>query len=143
MTLEDFLDKFKESFSDYVEHVVLSWYLRNAKMEAFKLETMPGHMMSFVADFAQNIKVIKRSETAEEYFHRPEVAIHGIVSGFKSADGGRQYQMTHTTSSDYRFKIRNIFTYFHSTLNTGRKIASLFTAVSRRLLLRHWKKQQS
>ena len=71
MTLEDFLEKFKESFSDYVEHVVLSWYLRNAKMEAFKLETMPGHMMSFVADFAQNIKVIKRSETAEEVLSPP------------------------------------------------------------------------
>ena len=33
LSLQDFEDKFKAGFPDYTEHVIVSWYLRNAKAE--------------------------------------------------------------------------------------------------------------
>ena len=103
MELASFLEKFRDAFPGYVEHVVLSWYLRNAKSEAFALATMPTHMASLVADFAQNIQVVKRWEVAEEYFHRPEIALHGILSGMRSACDGKHHQTSHITTCDYRY----------------------------------------
>ena len=94
------MDKFQTNFHDYVEHLVLSWYLRNAKIEGLTI-SLPHNTVSLIADFAQNIEVVKKWETAEEYFHRPEIAMHGIVSGFK-LDNGDLYQMCHITTSDYR-----------------------------------------
>ena len=60
LDLPSYLAKFKEEFQKYVQHLVVSWYLRNAKAEAFAQDRMPPNMMSFIADFAQNIEVIKR-----------------------------------------------------------------------------------
>ena len=103
MSFETFLDNFKSDFSDYVEHVVLSWYLKNAKADGFDLEKMPAHMTSLVADFAQNIQVVKQWEVAEEYFHWPEIALHGILSGMRSGIDGKPHQISHITTSDYRY----------------------------------------
>ena len=103
MKLTEFCERFSEDFPSYVEHLVIAWYLRNAKSEGFSAESMPPHMLSMIADFAQNIQVIKRLETAEEYFKRPEIALHGVVSGFVSAADGKMYEMSHVTSSDYRY----------------------------------------
>lgn len=64
---------------------------------------MPPHMLSMIADFAQNVQVVKRAETAEEYFKRPEIALHGVISGFVSVTDGEMYEMSHVTSSDYRY----------------------------------------
>ena len=102
MSLKSFEDKFKLNFPDYVEHVVIAWYLSNAKAVGLSPASAPEHMMSMIGDFAQNIKVIKRHETAEEYFKRPEIAIHGIISGFVSSSDKKQTDMSHVTSSDYR-----------------------------------------
>ena len=102
MDLTSCLERFKDDFSEYVEHIILSWYLRNAKTEGFDLQRMPTHMVSFVADFAQNIQVEKRWEVAEEYFHKPEIALHGILSGMKSAANGQPHRISHVTTSDYR-----------------------------------------
>ena len=64
---------------------------------------MPPHMLSMVADFAQNVVVVKRWETAEEYFKRPEIALHGIISGFVSQADGKMHEMSHVTTSDFRY----------------------------------------
>ena len=64
---------------------------------------MPPHMLSMVADFAQNVVVVKRWETAEEYFKRPENALHGNISGFVSQADGKMHEMSHVTTSDFRY----------------------------------------
>ena len=56
-----------------------------------------------IGDFAQNILVKKRHETSEEYFKRPEIALHGIVSSFLASDNKMQMKTSHVTTSDYRF----------------------------------------
>ena len=101
LDLLTFTKKFHEKFPVFVNHVVIAWYLRNAKSVGLG-PLMPSHMITLIDDFAQNIEIIKRWETAEEYFHRPELAVHGIVSGIK-LESGEVYQISHITSSDYRY----------------------------------------
>ena len=102
MSLHNFEEKFQAGFPDYSEHVIVSWYLRNAKAEGLSPNFLPENTMWMIGDFAQNIKVIKRHETAEEYFKRPEIALHGILSGFISSSDKRQHEMSLVTTSDYR-----------------------------------------
>ena len=86
-----------------MEHIVIAWYLRNAKTQGLSHDFVPPHMLWMIADFAQNIKVEKRFETAEEYFKKSEIALHGIVSGFNPVSESGSYQMSHVTTSDYRW----------------------------------------
>ena len=102
MSIREFENAFKSNFSDYVEHLVIAWYLRNAKTEGLSPQSLPEHMIWMIGDFAQNILVIKRHETAEEYFKRPEIALHGIISGFVSSSDKKQHKMSNVTSSDFR-----------------------------------------
>ena len=99
----EFSARFQKDFPHYVEHIVTAWYLRNAKSEGFSAASMPPHMLSMVADFAQNVVVVKRWETAEEYFKRPEIALHGIISGFVSQVDGKMHEMSHVCSSNFRY----------------------------------------
>ncbi len=105
MKVRSFEDRFEEAFPNFVEHKVIAWYLRNAKTEGLSQTSVPPHMMWMVADFAQNIEVVKRWETAEEYFKRPEIALHGIISGIFPMCGEVAYEISHVTSSDYRFTL--------------------------------------
>ena len=98
----DFEAKLKSVFPHYAEHLILSWYLSNAKTEGLSPKFLPEDTMWMIADFAQNIKVTKRWETAEEYFKRPEIALHGIVSGFLSSSDKKQHETSHVTTSDNR-----------------------------------------
>ena len=59
--------------------------------------------MWMIGDFAQNIEVIKRFETAEEFYKRPEICLHGIVSGFVSTSDKKKHEMSHVTSSDFKY----------------------------------------
>jgi hypothetical protein len=102
MSVKSFQEIFVSSFASYVEHIVISWYLRNAKAECFSTDLVPPHMMWMIADFAQNIKVEKRWETAEEYFKRHEIALHGIISGIAPVSNPGSYEISHVTSSDFR-----------------------------------------
>ena len=102
MSFTEFSETFKNVFPNYVEHIVIAWYLRNAKAEGLSVASMPPHMMWMIGDFAQNIEVVKKWETAEEYFKRPEIALHGIISGFVSSSDKSSHAMSHITSSDYR-----------------------------------------
>ena len=103
MTVKSFEDRLKTDFPHYAEHIVLAWYLRNAKAECLSPSQVPANMMWMIADFAQNIQVVKRYDTAEEYFKRPEIALHGIISGFVPVDKEGTYEMSHVTSSNYKY----------------------------------------
>ena len=105
MKVDTFEDIFKAAFPKYVEHQVIARYLRNAKAEGLSPPSVPPHMMWMIADFAQNIEVVKRWETAEEYFKRPEIALHGVISGITPMSGKEAYEISHVTSSDYRFTL--------------------------------------
>ena len=102
MSVKTFEDRLKTDFPKYVEHIVIAWYLRNAKAEGLAASSVPPHMMWMIADFAQNVQVVKRFETAEEFFKRKEIALHGIISGISPSDSEIGYEMSHVTSSDYR-----------------------------------------
>ena len=102
VSLADFCESFNSAFPVYVEHLVVGWYLSNAKAECLSTEFVLPNMLWMNGDFAQNIQVNKRWETAEEFFKRPEIAMHGIISGFVSATDGKSHEMTHVATSDYR-----------------------------------------
>ena len=102
MSLSFFRNRLSAEFPKYVEHLVIAWYLGNAKAEGCSDKYMPKHMMWMISDFAQNIEVVKRYETAEEYYKRPEIALHGTVSGMISAQDGKLHQISHAVSSDFR-----------------------------------------
>lgn len=105
-----FISKLVEDFPKFSEHQIIAWFLSNAKNAAFASKNVPDHMLTGVSDFAQNLLHIRKHETAEEYFKRPQTALHGTVSGISKTiineDGSRSHighHITQFTSSDYRF----------------------------------------
>ena len=107
-----FIEKFSEDFPQFSEHQIIAWYLANTKNVAFMAKNIPDHMLTGISDFAQNLLHIRKHETSEEYFKRPQTALHGTLSGISKAitneDGSISYvghRFTQLTSSDYRFYI--------------------------------------
>ena len=107
-----FIEKFSEDFPRFSEHQIIAWYLANTKNVAFMAKNIPDHMLTGISDFAQNLLHIRKHETSEEYFKRPQTALHGTLSGISKAitneDGSISYvghRFTQLTSSDYRFYI--------------------------------------
>ena len=56
MSIREFENAFKSNFSDYVEHLVIAWYLRNAKTEGLSTQSLPEHMIWMIGDFAQKAR---------------------------------------------------------------------------------------
>ena len=102
LTVKSFEERLKADFPHYAEHIVLAWYLRNAKTECLSPSQVPANMLWMIAYFAQSIQVVKRHETAKEYFNRPEIGLHGIISGFAPVDKEGTYEISHVTSSNYK-----------------------------------------
>ena len=107
---KSFIDKLVEDFPKFSEHQMIAWFLANTKNTAFLPKNIPEHMLTGVSDFAQNLLHIRKHETSEEYFKRPQTALHGTMCGISKVivneDGSTSHvghRFTQLTSSDYRF----------------------------------------
>ena len=97
--------KTKRSFKSYAKHKLEAWHLRNVKNVASQpASQQPGTLVS-VSDFAQNLKLSRKQETSEEYFHKTQIAIYGTVSNVKNSDTNTtdiQHSLSQITSSDVK-----------------------------------------
>ena len=101
MPLEQFLIRFRESVSDYSEHVVAAWFLRNCKLELLSSLPEKDGVAVMTADFAENVKVLDKHETGDQYFHKREIALFGTTVTV-TGDGEGPETTSYLTSSNYR-----------------------------------------
>ena len=100
VSLEEFHNKFFADFEAYAEHKVVAWHLNNLKVYASTASTQNPQNMVCISDFAQNLKLSKKQETSEEYFHKTQVALFATVTTVKSES--QQHTLSQITSSDVK-----------------------------------------
>ena len=108
MSLTNFITTFVDNFGNFSQHTLEAWYLNSVKRAAFSTKYQPSSVLNCVSDFAQNLKVDKKEEVSEEYFHKTQIALFGTVTSItkqiRSEDGTITLKEKHTlsqiTSSD-------------------------------------------
>ena len=101
MPLEQFLIRFRESVADYSEHVVAAWFLRNCKLELLSSLPEKDGVAVMTSDFAENVKVLDKHETGDQYFHKREIALFGTTVTV-TGDGEGPETTSYLTTSNYR-----------------------------------------
>ena len=70
-------DKFTQmmriEFLKYGEHTLSYWFLRATKLEAFAASELRSATVTITSDFGEAIQIIGKHETADQFYHRPEV----------------------------------------------------------------------
>ena len=100
VSLEEFHTQFFTDFESYAEHKVVAWLLNNLIVYASTASTQNSQNMVCISDFAQNLKLSKKQETSEEYFHKKQVALFDTVTTVKSES--HQHTLSQITSSDVK-----------------------------------------
>ena len=98
-SFQEFIIQFTKDFEIYAKHKLKAWFLNNLKSFASHPEHQKAHNLICVSDFAQNLKLSKKQEISEEYFHKTQIAIFGSVS---TIGGLTQHTMSQITSSDMK-----------------------------------------
>lgn len=76
----EYLGLLEDEFQMYAEHTLTSWFLRATKMEAFAPTKARSTTVTITSDFGEAIQIVGKSETSNQFFHRPEVMI--VISTF-------------------------------------------------------------
>ena len=97
MTFECFVEKFKRNFKDFSIHKVEAWYLSTVKNYSCSPDNQVQGLLHSTSDFAQNLKLSRKHETSEEYFHKHQIALFASVNVVK---GHNQLSISQFTSSD-------------------------------------------
>ena len=97
MSIESFLERFTNDFDNFSKHKVEAWFLNTLKNFASNPKNQAPNSILSVSDFAQNLKLSRKHETSEEYFHKTQIALFGTVS---SVSGETQHSLSQITSSD-------------------------------------------
>ena len=82
LSLTDFLESFREEFMKYAHHIVASWFLRSTKLELFRPSKDRQSILTIISDFGEAFLVVGKHETADQFFKRKEVNLHGSVCTF-------------------------------------------------------------
>ena len=64
---------FRNEFAKYSEHIISAWFLRSTKIEAMSAKTQLQHCAIVTSDFGENILVVRKHETSDQFFHRMQV----------------------------------------------------------------------
>ena len=107
LSLSEFRALFQDEFTKYAHHIVAAWFLRSTKLELFKPSQERKSVLTIVSDFGEAYLVVKKHETSDQFFKRPEVSIHGSVCTFlvpdqvgDSNETLKDYNMSCIVSSD-------------------------------------------
>ena len=111
LSLSEFLESFREEFSQYAHHIVAAWFLRSTKLELFNPTKERRNTLTIVSDFGEAFLVVRKHETADQFFKRPEVNLHGSVCSFlvpkdddESGNHLQDYTMSYIISSDTKYE---------------------------------------
>ena len=108
MKLGEFLSSLREEFEAYSLHIVAAWFLRSTKLQLFAVAPSRQSILTIISDFGEAFLVVSKHETADQFFKRREVNLHGSVCGFMVAKDGQdgdsetleEYRMSYIVSSD-------------------------------------------
>ena len=95
---------FRNEFYKYSSHIVASWFLRATKLELLSEPTLRKHILVINSDFGENIMVISKHETADQFFHRLEICLFGSVCVISGSQNNtiKDYQVSYILTSDYK-----------------------------------------
>ena len=116
LSLSEFLKSFREEFAQYAHPIVAAWFLRSTKLELFNPTKERQNILTIVSDFGEAFLVVRKHETADQFFKRPEVNLHGSVCSFlvpkeddESGKNLEDYSMSFIVSSDTKYEfLKNI-----------------------------------
>ena len=79
-------------------------------MELFAAPKTRGHILIINSDFGENILVVSKHETSDQFFHRLEVCLFGSVCILSVEDAERiaDFEVSHIVTSDLKYE----FLYF-------------------------------
>ena len=100
-----FVTKFKKGFESYSKQKLEAWFLNTVKNIGSSNASQVPEVLFSVSDFAQNLKLSKKQETSEEYFHKTQITIFGTVSCLNvpsSENVYEQHSFSQITSSDVK-----------------------------------------
>ena len=74
-------------------------------MELFAATETRQHILLITSDFGENILVVSKHETADQFFHRLEVCLFGSVCILSGEKDGKieDYGVSHIITSDYKY----------------------------------------
>ena len=99
------LQNSKKTFKSFANHKLEAWYLNTVKNYACNVDTQHPQTLFSVSNFAQNLKLSKKQEISEEYFHKKQISIFATVScvkTFEDENMSLQHSVLQITSSDVK-----------------------------------------
>ena len=69
-------------FMKYAHHILAAWFLRSTKLALFSPFKERQSVLTIISDFGEAFLVIGKHETADQFFKRREVNLHGSVCTF-------------------------------------------------------------
>ena len=106
LNLARFREKLSELFTVFTNHIIPTWFLANCKSELQKCRSARSSILFVTSDFAENVKVIRKHELGEQFFHRIEILVFGAVASYFVTKEGQQelssHQRSYIVSCDYR-----------------------------------------
>lgn len=110
LSLTDFLESFRKEFMKYAHHIVAAWFLRSTKLAFFNPSINRKSILTIISDFGEAYLVIGKHETADQFFKRREVNIHGSVCSFlvpveddESEEKFKEVNISFIVSSDFKY----------------------------------------
>ena len=103
LPVAEFIRQFVSNFPSYSQHKIESWYINTVKNAGTSSTGQLPNTLICVSDFAQNVKLLSKHETSEEYFHKTQISIHATVSTVnvpKSLDSNQQHSFSQITASN-------------------------------------------
>ena len=111
LSLAEFVALFKDEFTSYAHHIVSAWFLRSTKLELFNPIKEKKSVLTVVSDFGEAFLVVRKHETSDQFFKRPEVNLHGSVCSFQitkdigdNQEKPEEYSISYIISSDTKYK---------------------------------------
>lgn len=102
--------RYREDFLNYGEHIVASWFLRATKLELLSQVNSRQHVLVINSDFGENILVVSKHETSDQFFHRLEICLFGSVCllARPEDENVKSYDVSYIVTSDYKYESLNI-----------------------------------
>ena len=116
MSFDEFSASLQAEFDKYAHHILAAWFLRSTKLALFSPFKERQSVLTVISDFGEAFLVIGKHETAEQFFKRKEVNLHGSVCTFltpvvQEGDGEIKFKEVNVSviiSSDIKYDM-NIF----------------------------------
>ena len=108
LSFDEFSSSLRAEFAKYAHHILAAWFLRSTKLALFSPFKERQSVLTIISDFGEAFLVIGKHETAEQFFKRKEVNLHGSVCTFLTPvqgeeDNFKEVNISVIISSDIKY----------------------------------------